>query len=149
MIIYSNIKIDNNLNGTALLRDVFRKHWINAVQLYKQHGYDTLSGRNVTVCATNNDHQINISTVDSLLIDYNVIYLATMHKISATGKSILTVNSFDNFVCEYSVFFKLMSHWREIDYTEDSEYAINVSNALMLEYQNITVRHTNFLKVDE
>tara|TARA_B110000503_G_scaffold100861_1_gene150835 strand:+ start:1174 stop:1605 length:432 start_codon:yes stop_codon:yes gene_type:complete len=141
MIIYSNITPDTNLTGSVLLRDIFKKHWVNAVKLYEQHGYDTLSGRNVTVCATNNNFQFNTNTIGSLLVDYNVIYLATMGIVELNVRApILVINSFDNFVCEYSVFFKLMSAWREIDCTEDNEAVLNENSTRLLEYQNIMVR---------
>jgi hypothetical protein len=145
MIIYSNITPDTNLTGSVLLRDIFKKHWVNAVKLYEQHGYDTLSGRNVTVCATNNNFQFNTNTIGSLLVDYNVIYLATMGIVELNVRApILVINSFDNFVCEYSVFFKLMSNWREIIGGEVQFWTVG----RILEYQNIMVRQSDFLKVD-
>ena len=153
MIIYSNITRDTTLTGNAVLRDIFKKHWINAVKLYKQHGYDILSARNVTVCATNNNLQFNTNTIDSLLIDYNVIYLATMGIVESNVHApILVINSFDNFVCEYSVFFKLMSHWREI-ITMMDQTMMSEDNQLrylgrLIEYQNMTMRYIDFLKVD-
>ena len=153
MIIYSNITPDTNLTGSVLLRDIFKKHWVNAVKLYEQHGYDTLSGRNVTVCATNNNFQFNTNTIGSLLVDYNVIYLATMGIVELNVRApILVINSFDNFVCEYSVFFKLMSHWREI-ITMMDQTMMSEDNQLrylgrLIEYQNMTMRYIDFLKVD-
>jgi hypothetical protein len=65
---------------------------------------------------------------------------------------ILVINSFDNFVCEYSVFFKLMSHWREI-ITMMDQTMMSEDNQLrylgrLIEYQNMTMRYIDFLKVD-
>ena len=151
MIIYSNITRDTTLTGNDALRDIFKKHWANAVKLYEQHGYDILSARNVTVCASSNTESPDMNVVSGLLVDYDVIYFNHMlvHSrmidapmLSANGRS------FDNFVCEYSVFFKLMSTWREITTMLDQPNQIFFLSRI-LEYQNITVRQSDFLKVNK
>jgi len=148
MIIYSNITPDVTLTGNAVLRDIFKKHWINAVKLYEQHGYDILSVRNVTVCGSCNTESFDQDIVSSLLVDYDVIYFNHLMTYSHDSDApIFGVNgrSFDNFVCEYSVFLKLMSNWREITFDSDAQFWMA---GRLLEYQNIIVRQTDFLKVD-
>lgn len=148
MIIYSNITRDTTLTGNDALRDIFKKHWANAVKLYEQHGYDILSARNVTVCGSSNTESFDMNVVSDLLVDYDVIYFNHMlvHSrmidapmLSANGRS------FDNFVCEYSVFFKLMSTWREMTFDTAAQFWMV---GRLLEYQNIMVRQSDFLKVD-
>ena len=148
MIIYSNITRDTTLTGNAALRDIFKKHWINAVKLYEQHGYDILSARNVTVCASSNTESADMNVVSGLLVDYDVIYFNhMMHHHHHEDAPMLSANaqSFDNFVCEYSVFFKLMSNWREMTFGSGVQFW---TVGRILEYQNIMVRQSDFLKVD-
>jgi hypothetical protein len=89
-----------------------------------------------------------MNVVSGLLVDYDVIYFNHMlvHSrmidapmLSANGRS------FDNFVCEYSVFFKLMSTWREMTFDTAAQFWMV---GRLLEYQNIIVRQSDFLKVD-
>jgi len=150
MIIYSNIIQDNNLTGSALLHDVLKKHWVNATKLYTQYGYDTISARNVTVCATNNNAQFNEDIVTNLLVDYDVIYFNRMDRGSSPYTTLrANVKSFDNFVCEFSVFFKLMSIWKEVDTSlTDDDWTVQFRIGRMLEYQNMIAREVDFLKVD-
>ena len=155
MIIYSNITRDTTLTGNDALRDIFKKHWANAVKLYEQHGYDILSARNVTVYASSNTESADMNVVSDLLVDYDVIYFNhMMHHHQHEDAPMLSANaqSFDNFVCEYSVFFKLMSHWREI-ITMMDQTMMSEDNQLrylgrLIEYQNMTMRYIDFLKVD-
>jgi|TARA_R110001606_G_scaffold64811_1_gene150386 hypothetical protein len=151
MIIYSNITRDTTLTGNDALRDIFKKHWANAVKLYEQHGYDILSARNVTVCASSNTESPDMNVVSGLLVDYDVIYFNhMMHHHHEHDAPMLSANaqSFDNFVCEYSVFFRLMSNWREITTMLDQPNHLFFLSRI-LEYQNITVRQSDFLKVNE
>tara|TARA_B110000208_G_scaffold127943_1_gene155594 strand:- start:1141 stop:1590 length:450 start_codon:yes stop_codon:yes gene_type:complete len=148
MIIYSNITRDTTLTGTDALHDIFKKHWINAVKLYEQHGYDILSARNVTVYASSNTESADMNVVSGLLVDYDVIYFNhMMHHHQHEDAPMLSANaqSFDNFVCEYSVFFKLMSNWREMTFGSGVQFW---TVGRILEYQNIMVRQSDFLKVD-
>jgi hypothetical protein len=147
MIIYSNITRDTTLTGTDALHDIFKKHWVNAVKLYEQHGYDRLSARNVTVYGTCNTDLVDMNIVSELEVDYDVIYFEQL-----TERDIIRYEiqgrCFDNFVCEYSVFFRLMSNWREITTMLDQPNQIFFLSRI-LEYQNITVRQSDFLKVNE
>ena len=147
MIIYSNITPDTTLTGNAALCDIFKKHWVNAVKLYEQHGYDRLSARNVTVYGTCNTDLVDMNIVSGLEVDYGVIYFENLTEHDLIRNQIQGI-CFDNFVCEYSVFFRLMSNWREITTMLDQP---NQSFFLsrILEYQNITVRLSDFLKVNK
>jgi hypothetical protein len=89
-----------------------------------------------------------MNVVSGLLVDYDVIYFNhMMHHHHEHDAPMLSANaqSFDNFVCEYSVFFKLMSNWREMTFGSGVQFW---TVGRILEYQNIMVRQKDFLKVD-
>jgi len=148
MIIYSNITPDTTLTGNAAVCDIFKKHWVNAVKLYKQHGYDRLSARNVTVYGTCNTDLVDMDIVSELEVDYDVIYFEQLTERDLIRNEIQG-RCFDNFVCEYSVFFRLMSNWREITTTMLDQQNQIFFLSRILEYQNITVRQSDFLKVNK
>lgn len=148
MLINSSIIINNKLSGHAALRDILKKHWINANMLYQQVGYDILSARNVTVCATNSNSQVNWAAVTPLIVDYNVIYFDMLHQyvVPESGKAHrhqAATYSFNNFACEFSVFFKIVSCWRDVSVIDDS-FPVAVTSRL-IEYLNISVRQVNII----